>query len=157
MEGNLTYLRTLVVVKCPSLTSLSLSIKHLTALGTLIIGDCEELSLMEMEGEDNQDLKLSLQKLIITDLPKLEVLPQWLRGSANTLQLLLIVECENLNALPEWLPQNAEKKIRTRLLMYHRLNSTRIVEVHRHHQKKRDQVHIRKEDGVSEYFLEKER
>nr|XP_023873046.1 putative disease resistance protein RGA1 [Quercus suber] len=105
MEGNLTYLRTLVVVKCPSLTSLSLSIKHLTALGTLIIGDCEELSLMEMEGEDNQDLKLSLQKLIITDLPKLEVLPQWLRGSANTLQLLLIVECENLNALPEWLPR----------------------------------------------------
>ncbi|XP_050245841.1 putative disease resistance protein RGA1 [Quercus robur] len=105
MEGRLTNLRTLVVGGCPSLTSLSLSIKHLTALETLGIGDCIELSLMEMEGEDNQDLKLSLQNLMIEGLPKLEVLPQWLQGSANTLQQLLIGECENLKALPEWLPR----------------------------------------------------
>ena len=86
--------------------SLSLSIKYLTALESLMIGDCTELSLMEMEmeGEDNQDLKLSLQKLIIIGLPKLEVLPQWLQGSANTLQQLVIQECENLKDLPEWLP-----------------------------------------------------
>nr|XP_023902096.1 putative disease resistance protein RGA1 [Quercus suber] len=105
MEGRLTNLRTLFVAECPRLTSLSLSIRHLTALKTLIILECEELSLMEMEGEDNQDLKLSLQNLIIMGLPKLEVLPQWLQGSANTLQLLRIVECENLKALPEWLPR----------------------------------------------------
>ncbi|KAM4080174.1 hypothetical protein ACB094_09G171700 [Castanea mollissima] len=104
MEGRLTCLRTLVVEKCPRLTSLSLSIKHLTALETLKISNCEELSLIEMEGEDNQGLKLSLQKLMIKGLPKLEVLPQWLQGSANTLQLLRIVKCENLKALPEWLP-----------------------------------------------------
>ncbi|XP_030927376.1 putative disease resistance protein RGA4 [Quercus lobata] len=104
MEGRLTCLRTLVVIDCPRLTSLSLSIKHLTALEILTIINCKELSLMEMEGEDNQDLKLSLQKLIIVGLPKLKVLPQWLQGSANTLQLLWIVECENLKALPEWLP-----------------------------------------------------
>ncbi|XP_050242527.1 putative disease resistance protein RGA3 [Quercus robur] len=104
MEGRLTYLRTLVVLKCPSLISLSLSIKHLTALETLGIRDCKELSLMEMEGEDNQDLKFSLQNLIIGGLPKLEVLPQWLQRSANTLQLLWIGECENFTALPEWLP-----------------------------------------------------
>uniref|UniRef100_A0A7N2M209 Uncharacterized protein n=1 Tax=Quercus lobata TaxID=97700 RepID=A0A7N2M209_QUELO len=104
MEGRLTYLRTLVVGDCPSLTSLSLSIKHLTALETLMIGDCKELSLMETEGEDNQDLKLSLQNLIIWDLPMLEGLPQWLQGSANTLQVLRIEECENLKALPKWLP-----------------------------------------------------
>ena len=60
---------------------------------------------MEMEGEDNQDLNLSLQNLIIGGLPKLEVLPQWLQGSANTLQVILIGECENLKALPEWLPR----------------------------------------------------
>ena len=60
MERRLTYLRTLVVRDCPSLTSLSRSIKHLTALQTLAIMDCKELSLTEMEGEDNQDLKLSL-------------------------------------------------------------------------------------------------
>ncbi|KAK4580601.1 hypothetical protein RGQ29_024298 [Quercus rubra] len=105
MEGRLTCLRTLAVGECPSLTSLSLSIKHLTALQYLIIVDCKELSLTEMEGEDNQDLKLSLQKLGIQGLPKLEVLPQWLQGSANTLQQLLISECENLKALPEWLPR----------------------------------------------------
>ncbi|XP_023891714.2 disease resistance protein RGA2-like [Quercus suber] len=104
-KGCLTNLRTLFVVECPSLTTLSLSIKHLTALETLAIINCKELSLMEMEGEDNQDLKLSLQKLIIGGLPRLEVLPQWLQGSANTLQLLWIQECENLKALPEWLPR----------------------------------------------------
>ena len=85
MEGRLTYLRKLFVGECPRLTSLSLSIKHLTALETLMIADCKELSLMEMEGEDNQDLKLSLQKLMIKGLPKLEVFPQWLQESANTL------------------------------------------------------------------------
>ena len=56
MEGRLTYLRTLVVDECPSLTTLSLSIRHLNALETLTIMDCKELSLMEGEGEDNQDL-----------------------------------------------------------------------------------------------------
>ncbi|XP_075637228.1 disease resistance protein RGA2-like [Castanea sativa] len=105
MEGRLTCLRTLVVLECPRLTSLSLSIKHLTALETLAIMNCEELSLTEMEGEDNQDLKLSLQNLIIKGLPKLEVLPQWLQGFANTLQLLLIGECENFTALSKWLPR----------------------------------------------------
>ncbi|KAM3691137.1 hypothetical protein ACJW31_09G172600 [Castanea mollissima] len=105
-EGRLTYLRTLVVGNCPSLTSLALSIKHLTALETLIIRDCKELSLMEVAGEeDNQDLKLSLQNLMFFRLPKLEVLPQWLQGSANTLQLLWIGGCENLTALPDWLPR----------------------------------------------------
>ncbi|KAM3691144.1 hypothetical protein ACJW31_09G173300 [Castanea mollissima] len=105
-EGRLTYLRTLVVGNCPSLTSLALSIKHLTALETLIIRDCKELSLMEVAGEEeNQDLKLSLQNLMFFHLPKLEVLPQWLQGSANTLQLLWIGGCENLMALPDWLPR----------------------------------------------------
>ncbi|XP_050245838.1 putative disease resistance protein RGA4 [Quercus robur] len=105
MEGRLTNLRTLLVMDCPRLTSLSLSIKHLTALEFLEIGDCKELSLIEMKGEDNQDLKLSLQKFVIKGLPKLEVLPQWLQGSTNTLQQLLIKDCENLKALPEWLPR----------------------------------------------------
>ncbi|KAL4607886.1 hypothetical protein ACB092_09G207900 [Castanea dentata] len=102
MEGRLTNLRTLVVVKCPSLTSLSLNIKHLTALENLVIEDCEELSLTDKE--ENQDLKLSLQLLKIVELPKLEVLPQWLQASANTLQHLEIRDCGNFTALPEWLP-----------------------------------------------------
>jgi hypothetical protein len=84
------------------LTSLSLSIKHLTALEFLWIQNCEELSLTEEE--DNQNLKLSLRTLKIVNLPKLEVLPQWLQGSANTLQHLEIEDCHNFTALPEWLP-----------------------------------------------------
>jgi Leucine-rich repeat (LRR) protein len=70
MDGRLPYLRTLIVVSCPSLTSLSLSIKHLTALEVLWILNCEELSLTEEE--DNQNLKLSLRTLKIGMLPKLE-------------------------------------------------------------------------------------
>uniref|UniRef100_A0A7N2M2K2 Uncharacterized protein n=1 Tax=Quercus lobata TaxID=97700 RepID=A0A7N2M2K2_QUELO len=101
-EGRLTNLRTLVVAECPSLTTLSLSIKHLTTLETLYIGDCEELSLTDKE--ENQDLKLSLRLLMIEKLPKLEVLPQWLQASANTLQHLVIEDCCNFTALPEWLP-----------------------------------------------------
>uniref|UniRef100_A0A7N2M3B9 CC-NBS-LRR protein n=2 Tax=Quercus lobata TaxID=97700 RepID=A0A7N2M3B9_QUELO len=102
MEGHLTNLRTLFVGESPSLTSLSLNIKHLTALENLIIVNCEELSLTDKE--ENQDLKLSLRLLMIGKLPKLEVLPQWLQASANTLQHLVIVDCCNFTALPEWLP-----------------------------------------------------
>jgi hypothetical protein len=94
MDGWLTKLRTLVVEGCDS--------KHLTALEILVIQTCEELSLMG--GEDDHDLKLSLRKLLIEDLPKLEVLPQWLQGSSSTLQFLRISKCRNLTALPEWLP-----------------------------------------------------
>ncbi|KAM3691148.1 hypothetical protein ACJW31_09G173600 [Castanea mollissima] len=102
MEGRLTNLRTLIVGECPSLTSLSLSIKHLTALENLMIWASEELSLTD-KGE-NQDLKLSLRWLMIGNLPKLKVLPQWLQASANTLQHLEIGDCCNFTALPEWLP-----------------------------------------------------
>ena len=101
MDGCLSNLRTLVVENCPKLTSLSLNIKHLTALETLIIDNCEELNLTE---EDSQDLKLSLQKLKIVTSHKFAVLPQWLQGSANTLQHLEIEECYNLMALPDWFP-----------------------------------------------------
>ncbi|KAM3739060.1 hypothetical protein ACB098_09G177400 [Castanea mollissima] len=101
MDGCLSNLRTLVVVNCPKLTSLSLNIKHLTALETLIIDNCEELNLTE---EDSQDIKLSLQKLKIVTSHKFAVLPQWLQGSANTLQHLEIEECYNFMALPDWFP-----------------------------------------------------
>ena len=96
---NLINLRTLTIAQCPSLTSLSLNIKDLTALEILIIVNCKELNLME--GEGSQNLELSLRKLLIRGLPKLEVLPQWLRRSANTLQMLEIGDCENFTTLPE--------------------------------------------------------
>jgi Leucine-rich repeat (LRR) protein len=100
MDGCITNLRELVIDGCTSLTSLPLNIKHLTFLEVLVIAECEELVLM---GENIQDLKLNLRTLVIQVLPKLEVLPQWIQGSANTLQYLTIEECENFTALPEWL------------------------------------------------------
>ena len=99
---NLINLQTLTIAHCPSLTSLSFNIKDLTALEILIIVNCKELNLME--GEGSQNLELSLRKLLIRGLPKLEVLPQWLRRSANTVQMLEIGDCENFTTLPEWLP-----------------------------------------------------
>ena len=102
MDRHLINLRTLAIAACPSLTSLSLNIKDLTALETLIIVNCEKLNLME--GEGSQNLELSLRKLVIKCLPELKVLPQWLRQSANTLQMLVIEDCKNFTALPEWLP-----------------------------------------------------
>ncbi|KAL4607879.1 hypothetical protein ACB092_09G207300 [Castanea dentata] len=99
---NLINLRTLTIAHCPSLTSLSLNIKDLTALEILIIVDCKELNLMEEEGSHN--LELSLRKLVIRGLPKLEVLPLWLKRSANTLQMLEVGDCENFTTFPEWLP-----------------------------------------------------
>jgi len=103
MDGCLTNLRTLVICDCPSLTSLPFNIKHLTALEYLAIYHCPMLSLMG--GEDhNQDLKLSLRSLFIANLPKLEFLPLWIQGYANTLQHLEIEDCKNFKALPEWLP-----------------------------------------------------
>jgi Leucine-rich repeat (LRR) protein len=92
MDGCLTNLRTLIIEDCERLTSLSLSIKHLTALENLKIKYCPKLSLMGRE--DNQDLKLSLRNLKINGLPKLEVLPQWLQGSASALQYLKIKNCK---------------------------------------------------------------
>jgi Leucine-rich repeat (LRR) protein len=102
MDGSLTNLRTLVVTDCEKLTSLTYDIKYLTALETLAIEGCKELSLMG--AEDNWNAKLSLKKLKICNLPKLEVLPPWLQRYANTLQCLHISTCKNLAALPEWLP-----------------------------------------------------
>ena len=99
MDGCLAYLRALVVTRCPSLTCLSVNIKHLTALETLIIRNCKVLCLTE--GKDSQDLKLSLRKLVVKGVQKLEVLPQWLQGSADTLQFLQVEHCDNFKVLPE--------------------------------------------------------
>ncbi|KAG6692103.1 hypothetical protein I3842_10G095900, partial [Carya illinoinensis] len=104
MNRCLTNLCTLVCVECKNLTSLLLIIKHLTALKSLYIINCEKMDLMGGRGGDVQYLNLRLQILYIVQLPKLEVLLGWLLGFANTLRSLHIEKCGNLKALPEWLP-----------------------------------------------------
>ncbi|XP_041028147.1 putative disease resistance protein RGA4 isoform X2 [Juglans microcarpa x Juglans regia] len=104
MDNCLTNLRTLLFWECKSLTSLPPIIKHLKALESLYICDCEEIDLTGGGEGDAQDLNLRLQFLYIENLSKLEILPEWLLGSANTLKELRIMGCENLKVLPEWLP-----------------------------------------------------
>ncbi|KAM4091814.1 hypothetical protein ACJW30_09G164200 [Castanea mollissima] len=72
--------------------------KDLPALESLGISFCRKLNLME-----GDDYPMRLRELTISGLPQLVSLPQWLKGSANTLQFLLIFGCENLSVLPEWL------------------------------------------------------
>ena len=96
---RLTALRDLSFGDCESLISLPQGMKHLTALEFLCIAHCEKLNLMEWD-----DYPTSLQTLYIWKLPQLVSLPQWLKGSADTLQFLSIYSCENLGVLPEWLP-----------------------------------------------------
>ncbi|KAB1222265.1 putative disease resistance protein RGA4 [Morella rubra] len=67
-----------------------------------MIKSCEELYLSK--GEEHPDVKFSLQGLVFSNLPQLEVLPRWLQGSANTLKELVIKDCQNFEVLPEWLP-----------------------------------------------------
>ncbi|XP_042946162.1 uncharacterized protein LOC122279541 [Carya illinoinensis] len=103
MDRCLTNLRKLIFYGCRSLTYLLPIIKHLTALKSLVINYFQEMDLTG-GGEDANDLNLRLQFLHIEELPKSEVLPEWLLGFANTLKRLTIIGCINLKALPEWLP-----------------------------------------------------
>ncbi|XP_059428043.1 putative disease resistance protein RGA3 [Corylus avellana] len=97
---SLPNLQTLVIADCKRLTSLGGFMWHLFLLENLVILNCDVLSLT---GEDHW-YPSRLKKLKICDLPKLEVLPQWLKQSANNLQFVTIENCENFMALPEWLP-----------------------------------------------------
>ncbi|KAM4121708.1 hypothetical protein ACB094_01G027000 [Castanea mollissima] len=75
----------------------------------LCISGCPRLKCLE--GEDNQDLKLSLQKLSIS-FQNLEALPEWL-PSLKSLQRLWIVQCPRLSSLQEGMQGlNALKELR---------------------------------------------
>jgi hypothetical protein len=88
-------------------------LKHLTALESLEIWNCEKINLMEGE-----DYPTSLRSFLFGDLPNLVALPQWLIQSATTLQFLWIARCNNLAALPEWLPNLTSLKIEKSLKIY---------------------------------------
>ncbi|KAF2307868.1 hypothetical protein GH714_032776 [Hevea brasiliensis] len=105
---KLQNLQTLRLEECEKLEEIprdiknmsNLSLKHLSALETLVIGDCAKLNLMEMEY--NEDFDLSLTSLVIGELPQLVTLPHSLQGCASTLQYIYIDDCPNFTALPDW-------------------------------------------------------
>ncbi|CAL2272375.1 unnamed protein product [Prunus armeniaca] len=97
--GCLKSLRHLYIIECSNLTSLPRETSYLASLRTLVLSECEQLDLGNV---NYQGTPLRLQKLWITQVPRMVALPEWFQGAANTLQFLLIGMCENLEALPEW-------------------------------------------------------
>ncbi|KAJ9707862.1 hypothetical protein PVL29_000101 [Vitis rotundifolia] len=104
MEGmrSFTALRTLGIMGCPRLSSLP---KNLPALENLIIEDCEILDLGNRNGETEGSIQVfgSLRNLLISELPKLEILPRWLFQvpTSNNLLYSSIEDCENFRASSE--------------------------------------------------------
>ncbi|XP_056162303.1 putative disease resistance protein RGA1 [Syzygium oleosum] len=97
-----TSLESLIIWKCPRLTSLSLSMRNLSNLQHLNFRNCEELDLSKDESGNILDLQglKSLRSVDIVDVPKLASLPPWLL-QANSLEQLSIKKCLNLKALSE--------------------------------------------------------
>ncbi|KAL6272941.1 hypothetical protein ACE6H2_023633 [Prunus campanulata] len=98
--GCLKSLRFLSIAECSNLTSLPRETSYLASLRTLVLWNCEQLDLGNV---NYQGTPLRLQKLFIINSPRMVALPEWFQRAANTLQLLDIGTCENLEALPEWL------------------------------------------------------
>ncbi|ONH95309.1 hypothetical protein PRUPE_7G062900 [Prunus persica] len=98
--GCLKSLRFLTIINCSNLTSLPREMSYFASLRTLQIAKCEQLNLGDV---NYQGTPLRLQKLLISEVPRMVALPEWFQEAANTLQVLVIRMCENLEELPEWL------------------------------------------------------
>ena len=101
---NMASLKSLVIFRCPRLTSLSRAMRYLTSLEELAIRDCEEFNPsndMEDKGLEWQHLNC-LCSLTFEGLPKLESLPVGLLH-VSTLQKFVISNCPNIMAFPEWI------------------------------------------------------
>jgi hypothetical protein len=103
---NLTLLEELEIWECPTLTSLSRFMQHLTSLKTLRISNCEEVDLFsdvdDYGSESQRPTSTCLQSLTFGRISKLEALPAYLQH-VTTLQYLSISQCPSFTTLPEWL------------------------------------------------------
>ncbi|PRQ32897.1 putative P-loop containing nucleoside triphosphate hydrolase, leucine-rich repeat domain, L [Rosa chinensis] len=90
-------LRKLWIDSCNNLECLPPNMKHMTALDSFGVSDCEKLQVMMRSGEGPQRLRS-----LLIENSSLEALPPWLiEDSADTLQSIALVGCHNLKALPE--------------------------------------------------------
>ncbi|KAG2403416.1 uncharacterized protein HKW66_Vig0187030 [Vigna angularis] len=106
-QVQLLTLKTFHLCNCGSLKSVSFhAIRNLEGL---VIKNCDNLDLSL--GLGSQISNSRLKYVVLTDLPQLLTLPQWLQGCANTLRSLLIQQCMNLKEFPEWLPTLIHLKV----------------------------------------------
>ncbi|XP_040993755.1 putative disease resistance protein RGA4 isoform X2 [Juglans microcarpa x Juglans regia] len=100
---NLNSLKSLHIVNCHRLKSLSQGIQYLTALQELRLKHCHNLYI---GGNDEVEMGWkgleSLHSLDFIGLPKLESLPSGLEH-VTTLKMLQISGCSLLTAIPEWI------------------------------------------------------
>jgi hypothetical protein len=102
----LSKLEDVVISACPTLTSLSRFMQHLTSLKKLAIWDCEKVDLFSDVDDDGSESQhptsTCLQSLTFYNISKLEALPAYLQH-VTTLQYLSISKCPSFMTLPEWL------------------------------------------------------
>uniref|UniRef100_A0A2N9IVP7 Rx N-terminal domain-containing protein n=1 Tax=Fagus sylvatica TaxID=28930 RepID=A0A2N9IVP7_FAGSY len=102
----LSKLEDVVISACPTLTSLSRFMQHLTSLKKLAIWDCEKVDLFSDVDDDGSESQrptsTCLQSLTFIKISKLEALPAYLQH-VTTLQFLSICQCPSFTTLPEWL------------------------------------------------------
>ncbi|XP_030475865.2 disease resistance protein RGA2-like [Syzygium oleosum] len=94
-------LQRLEIMQCPSLTALPKGMGRLASLTHLRISDCKELESFEDESGNNNILDFhgglhSLRSVLISSLPKIASLPQWLLQASN-LEDLRIGFCDELD------------------------------------------------------------
>ncbi|XP_029126793.1 putative disease resistance protein RGA4 isoform X2 [Cajanus cajan] len=105
-------LKSLNVSECQGLKSLPLDVENFPELETLLVEKCGNLDLeLWKNHHEEQSPKLKLIYVILSGLPQLTALPQWLQKTANSLQTLSIEDCRNLEMLPEWLTSLTNLKI----------------------------------------------
>ncbi|GMH24643.1 hypothetical protein Nepgr_026486 [Nepenthes gracilis] len=102
---SLSCLKSLNIIGCHRLRSLSGGLEYLTSLKELDIRNCEELDLsadgMPGDGMPWKALK-SLQSLHFHMIPKMSVLPDGLQH-VTTLRSLFISDNDELTTIPEWI------------------------------------------------------
>ncbi|PON39778.1 NB-ARC domain, LRR domain containing protein [Parasponia andersonii] len=93
---HLTSLEILTIMRCPRIVALPQTVQHLSALRSLSILWCDSLKLLP---EELQNLTV-LQSLEIGSCPGLTVLPEWI-GKLVSLRSLVISYCHMITVLPE--------------------------------------------------------
>ncbi|KAJ1408976.1 P-loop containing nucleoside triphosphate hydrolase [Sesbania bispinosa] len=110
---QLTSLEALIVQSCGSLVLIPLDI--LPKLEALLVTGCGRLKLSE-HSENHEIMALTINKLRLKFLhleyfPRLETLPEWIEGAAETLQTLIIINFPELWMLPESLTRMTHLKM----------------------------------------------